>query len=71
MLDDIAEALRMRYGADWIDDTDANIRFALEAERLVADVEFAHLISEPELEDDRVTMRFWVDQPVPDLMTGE
>lgn len=71
MLDDIAEALRSRYGPGWIDDTDANIRFALEAERLVADVENAHLIGEPEIDDDHVTLHFWVDQPVPDLMTAD
>lgn len=71
MLDDIAEALRSRYGPGWNDDTDANIRFALEAERLVADVENAHLIGEPEIEDDHVTLQFWVDQPVPDLMTAD
>ena len=37
MVDDIVEALSARYGQGWAEDTDANIRFAIEAERLVAD----------------------------------
>lgn len=71
MLNDIVEALRTRYGKDWVEDTDANIRFAIEAERLVAGLEDAHLIGEPELDDHHVTLQFWVDRPISDLMTAD
>ncbi len=71
MLDDILEALCSRYGPEWAEDIDANIRFAIEAERLVAGLEHAHLIGEPELEDNHVTMQFWVDRPITDLMTAD
>ena len=71
MLDDIVELLRARYGAEWGKDTDANIRFAIEAERLVSDTADAHLIGEPELDDHHLTLQFWVDRPVKDLMTAD
>lgn len=71
MLEDIVEALSSRYGQGWAEDTDANIRFALEAERLVTDLADAHLIGEPELEEHHVTLQFWVDRPIVDLMTAD
>lgn len=71
MVEDIVEALTTRYGQGWIEDTDANIRFAIEAERLVADLADAHLIGEPELEDHHITLQFWVDRPISDLMTAD
>jgi hypothetical protein len=71
MVDDIVAVLRTRYGEQWSEDTDANIRFAMEAERLVSDLTDVHLIGEPELEDHSVTFQFWVDRPVSDLMTAD
>ncbi len=71
MVDDILEALSARYGAGWAEDTDANIRFALEAERLVSNLAEAHMIGEPELDAHYVTLQFWVDRPIPDLMTAD
>ena len=71
MVDDIVAVFRARYGEQWIEDTDANIRFALEAERLVSDLTDVHLIGEPEIEDHNVTLQFWVDRPVSDLMTAD
>lgn len=71
MLDDILEALIGRYGQGWAEDVDANIRFAMEAERLVADLPDAHLVGEPELEEHSLTMQFWVDRPIPDLMNAD
>jgi hypothetical protein len=71
MVDDIVAALCTRYGAEWIEDTDANIRFAIEAQRLVTDLTDAHLIGEPELEEHHLTMQFWVDRPINDLMTAD
>ena len=60
-----------RYGQGWAEDTDANIRFAIEAERLVADLDDVHLIGEPELDEHHVTLQFWVDRPIADLMTAD
>ena len=71
MVDDIVEALSARYGPDWAKDTDANIRFAIEAERLVADLEDAHIIGEPELDEHHITLQFWVDRPIADLMAAD
>lgn len=71
MVDDIVATLCTRYGPSWIEDTDANIRFAIEAERLVADLDDVHLIGEPEIEEHHVTLQFWVDRPVADLMTAD
>lgn len=71
MLDDIVDLLRDRYGAEWGKDTEANIRFAIEAERLVSETVDAHLIGEPELDDHHLTLQFWVDRPVKDLMTAD
>jgi hypothetical protein len=71
MVDDIVAALCARYGAQWIEDPDANIRFAIEAERLVADLDDVHLIGEPEIEEHHVTLQFWVDRPVTDLMAAD
>lgn len=71
MLDDILEVLHARYGQGWSEDVDANIRFAMEAERMVADLADAHLIGEPELDEHTLTMQFWVDRPIPDLMEAD
>ncbi|HLL51888.1 MAG TPA: hypothetical protein VK356_14570 [Thermomicrobiales bacterium] len=71
MVDDIVEALSARYGPDWAKDTDANIRFAIEAERLVADLDDAHIIGEPELDAHHITLQFWVDRPITDLMAAD
>jgi hypothetical protein len=71
MLEDIVAALTARYGQGWTEDTDANIRFAIEAERLVVGLDDAHLIGEPELEEHHLTLQFWVDRPITDLMTAD
>ena len=71
MVDDIVEALRARYGHQWAEDIDSNIRFAFEAERLVADLDGIHLIGAPEIEEHQITLQFWVDHSIPDLMTAD
>ncbi|MBW3633109.1 MAG: hypothetical protein KY456_08775 [Chloroflexi bacterium] len=71
MVDDIIEALSARYGPNWAKDTDANIRFAIEAERLAADLDDVHMIGEPELDEHHLTLQFWVDRPIADLMTAD
>jgi hypothetical protein len=71
MIDDILAVLTARYGEGWCEDTDANIRFAIEAEQLVGDIADAHLIGEPALEDHRITLQFWVDRPITDLLEAD
>jgi hypothetical protein len=54
-----------------MEDTDATIRFAIEAEQLVSDLDDVHLIGEPEVEEQQVNLQFWVDRPIADLMTAD
>jgi hypothetical protein len=70
-MDDILETLQQRYGNTWLHDDEANLRFAVDAEHLLRDVAGAHLIGDPELADDRVTLRVWVDFPLRDLMGAD
>lgn len=71
MLDEMVRALRDVYGDDWARDEDSNLRFSVEIETLVQDVEGLHLLGDPEINDGQVLVRFWVDRPVPDLMTAD
>ena len=71
MLDDIIELLRHRYGDAWARDDEANLRFSVEAEHLLREVDGAHLIGDPELAEGNVTLRVWVDYPLRDLMSAD
>jgi hypothetical protein len=71
MFDDVIQTLRIRYGEEWARDEEANLRFSVDAEHLIRDVAGAHLIGDPELSDDGVTLRIWVDHPIRDLMTAD
>ena len=71
MVDDVLEALRKRYGEDWGRDDDANLRFSADAEHVLRDVDGAHLIGDPEVEDGRITLRVLVEFPLLDLMSAD
>ena len=71
MVDDVIDALRKRYGDTWARDEEANLRFSVDAEHLLRDVPGAHLIGDPEVDDGEVTLRIWVDYPLPDLMSAD
>ena len=71
MVDDVIEALQRRYGEEWARDDEANLRFSADVEHLLRDVEGAHLIGDPELEEGRVILRVWVDFPLRDLMSAD
>jgi hypothetical protein len=71
MVDDIVAALSDRYGQGWTEDIDANIRFAIEAEHLVAGLADAHLIGKPELDGHHLTLQFWVDRELTDLLEAD
>ncbi|MCC6315569.1 MAG: hypothetical protein IT337_16340 [Thermomicrobiales bacterium] len=71
MRDAVVQALREAYGDDWGRDEEANLRFSVEVEALVTDIDGLLLIGDPEIGKDEVTIRMWVDRPVPDLMTAD
>lgn len=71
MVEDVVHACRERFGDDWTTDDEANLRFSIDAERLMRDVDGVHLMGDPELIDGAITLRFWVDHPLPDLMSAD
>ena len=71
IVDDLIETLRTRFGEEWARDEEANLRFSVDAEHLLRDVQGVHLIGDPELEDERVILTVWVDQPIRDLMGAD
>lgn len=71
MVDDVVKAFRERYGDEWTNDEDANLRFTIDVEHLLHGVDGAHLIGDPELDDGAITLRFWVEHPLDDLMSAD
>lgn len=71
MRDAVVGALRERYGDTWDTDEEANLRFSADAETLLQGIAGIHLLGDAEVENGEVTLRVWVDQPVPDLMTAD
>ena len=71
MRDDVVAALRERYGEGWGADEEANLRFSADAEALLQGIEGLHLLGDAEFDDGEITLRVWVDRPVPDLMTAD
>jgi hypothetical protein len=69
MFDDVIEAFRKRYGPEWTEDNEANLRFSVDVEHVLRNVEGAHLIGDPDVDDGRVTLHVWVDFPLRDLMS--
>jgi hypothetical protein len=65
----LVEAMRVQHGETWGTDEEANLRFSLNAITSLKDVEGAHLIGEPEVDGSELTMTFWLDFAVDDLMT--
>lgn len=71
MVDDVIRALRDRYGTTWACDGEANLRFSVDAEHLLRDLAGVHLIGDPEVEEDRVTLTLWVEHPIRDLLGAD
>jgi hypothetical protein len=65
----LVEAMRLQHGETWGTDEEANIRFTLNASSTLKDIDGAHLIGEPEIEGSELTMTFWLDFAVEDLLT--
>lgn len=68
---DVVDALRKRYGESWARDEEANLRFSADVEHVLQDVDGAHLIGEPDLDEDEVKLTVWVDVPLRDLMSAD
>lgn len=71
MIDEMVRFLSEQFGPEWTQDEEANLRFSVEAEFLIRAVDGVHLVGEPRIEGDRITVSIWVDQPIPDLMTAD
>ncbi len=71
MVDDIIEVFRQRFGEGWGRDEEANLRFSVDAERVLQELDGVHLIGEPEVQDGEITLTVWVDHPIRDLMRAD
>src|SRR5262245_12905331 len=71
MIERIIEALRAQYGDEWTRDEEANLRFSVEVEQVLRGVDGAHLIGDPEVANDNITLNVWVDFPIEDLMGAD
>jgi hypothetical protein len=71
MVESVIKAFCERWGEDWPNDEDANLRFTIDVEHLMHDINGAHLIGDPELDGASITLRFWVDVPLDDLMSAD
>ncbi|HET8521608.1 MAG TPA: hypothetical protein VFL82_00135 [Thermomicrobiales bacterium] len=71
MVDDIVAMMRERYGREWDQDAHANVQFSFDAAILLRDIDGAHLIGEPEIDDGKVTLNIWVDFPLDDLIGAD
>jgi hypothetical protein len=69
--DRVLGLLQAKYGEEWVRDEEANLRFTIEIEHVLRDVDGAHLIGEPELANGGVTLNMWVDDPIDDLMSAD
>jgi hypothetical protein len=69
--DGVVAAMQDAYGEEWTGDREALLRFSLEVMAVLQDLEHAHLIGEPELDDAGILLRIWIDRPVPDLVTAD
>ncbi|MFL5761553.1 MAG: hypothetical protein ACJ789_17695 [Thermomicrobiales bacterium] len=67
-VDSIAETMRIRHGEEWGNDDESNIQFALDAAASLRRIDGAHLIGDPDMKDGKMTLTFWVDFPLDDLM---
>jgi hypothetical protein len=70
-LETFVTAMTAQYGDEWLRDDDANERFAAESKVLLSDVDGAHLIGDPELEEDFVRLTIWVDGQIEDLYDAD
>ena len=63
--------LQARFGETWERDDEANLRFSIEVEQVLRNVDGAHLIGGPEFANGGITLNVWVDDPIDDLMSAD
>jgi len=68
MVEIIVNAMRQRQGDDWGIDEEMNLHFSLDAAAALREVDGAHLIGEPETDNGALTLTFWVDFQIEDVM---
>lgn len=71
MVDAVLETFRQLFGETWGRDEEANLRFSVDAERVLQEIDGVHLIGEPDVEDGVITLTVWVDHPIMDLMRAD
>lgn len=71
MVDEVLETFRQQFGEEWGRDEEANLRFSVDAERVLQEMDGIHLIGEPEVDDGAIVLTVWVDHPISDLMRAD
>jgi hypothetical protein len=71
MVDDVIKLMVDRYGEAWTKDSEANLRFSLEAEHVLGSLEGVHLIGDADLDGDEIKLNVWVDEPISDLLGAD
>src|SRR6478752_5626724 len=62
VVESVIKTLLQEYGDEWLSDGDANERFVAESHIVLSEVDGAHLIGDPSVEDGRVKINIWVDE---------
>ena len=70
-MDDVIQTLVSRYGKEWSQDDEANLRFSLNVEHVLRSMEGIHLVGDAEVADGSITVHVWVDQPIRDLLGAD
>lgn len=70
-MDDVVKVLVERFGAEWADDEEANLRFTLNVEHVLGLMDGVHLVGDPEVDDGKITLKVWVDHPIKDLLGAD
>ena len=66
-----ADALQALYGEKWLEDDDANARFMAESQVAFEDVDGAHMIGDPDIDEGEVAFNVWVDEPIVDILAAD
>lgn len=67
-IDAVVAVLRSQFGDDWDKDSVANNRYQIEVSILAMDVEGAHLVTEPDLDEHQLEISLWLDFAIEDLL---
>ena len=70
-MDDVIQSLVSRFGEEWSQDDDANLRFSLNVEHVLRGMEGIHLVGDAEVADGTITVHVWVDRPIRNLLGAD